>query len=386
MTKCCSIIKHIPAIMTDNKKTVHIIESLKTGGAQRLISDLLPALKAEGSEVMLIVARLENNSLEQKIKESGIPIVNLDCGNVRNINFYNRLRLYLRNNASSTGLIHVHLFPTLYIVPMANRGTGIPMVYTEHSTSNKRRTKSWLRPIEKAIYSCYDTIIGISDDVSKALSEWTGNSTKDSILTIHNGVDLSKFEIARTENQPDAICEKKIVLMVSRFVAAKDQETLIRSIPYVDDKTVEFYFAGDGETKDRHISLSKELGIYDRCRFIGNVDGVTTLMQKATIGVQSSHWEGFGLTAIEFMASGIPVIATDVPGLGDIVKDAGLLSRPHDSEDLAKKINLLLHDKNLYSIIKKKGLERCQLYDIRTTAMKTDALYKKIRTSPNLRT
>lgn len=374
------------ATMTDSKKIVHVIESLKTGGAQRLISDLLPALKDEGMEVVLVVARLENNPFEEKIKDSGITLVNLDCGSVRNINFYKRLRLYLNNCSSAIGLIHVHLFPTLYIVPLANRGTGIPMVYTEHSTNNKRRTKPWLRPLEKAVYARYNEIFGISDEVSYALSEWLDDKTNNSIVTINNGVNLSKFKNAGSGPPKDTSSGNKMILMVSRFVAAKDQETLIRSIPYVEDSTVSFCFAGAGETLDRHIALSMELGVADRCRFLGNVDKITPLIQSATIGVQSSHWEGFGLTAIEFMASGVPVIATDVPGLGDIVKGAGLLSRPHDPKDLAKKINMLLNDKNLYNRLKEKGSELCAQYDIKTTAENTAAEYKKILNSLNVGT
>lgn len=363
--------------MRAEKKIVHIIESLKTGGAQRLISDLLPKLKNEGLKVELVVACLEDNILETKIKQNGILIVNLNSGSVRNKDFYKGLRLYLKSNASKIGLLHVHLFPTLYIVPMANIGTGIPLVYTEHSTSNKRRHMSFLRPIERIVYSRYNTLIGISDEVSAALSQWIGKHASNKIITIPNGVDLSIFQSTGT-SQAVHRPKEKMILMVSRFVRAKDQETLIRSIPYVIDKKTIFCFAGEGETLDRHITLAKETGVADRCRFLGNVCDIVSLMRKATIGVQSSHWEGFGLTAIEFMAAGVPVIASDVPGLGNVVKGAGLLCKPHDPVDLAEKINLLTSDYGLYRQLKEKGAERCGQFSIQASAKRIAAEYQKL--------
>lgn len=363
--------------MRIGKKHIHIIESLKTGGAQRLISDLLPALKQEGIEVELIVACLEGNSLENKIIENGISIINLGTGSIRNINFYKRLRKHLKDNASEIRLLHAHLFPTLYIVPLANRGTGIPMVYTEHSTSNKRRTKRLLRPIEKIIYSRYDLLIGISKEVSEALSDWIGKKMSKKVVTITNGIDITKFQTSGKSSEKISKHER-FILMVSRFVPAKNQETLIRCIPYVADPNVTFCFAGDGETLERHITQAKAMGLEDRCRFLGNVEDISTLMHNATIGVQSSHWEGFGLTAVEFMAAGVPVIATDIPGLGDIVRGAGLLAKPSDPKDMAIQINRLLSDGQKYVEMQKKGYERSLLFCITATAKKTAEEYAKI--------
>lgn len=365
-------------VMSSPKTIIHVIESLKTGGAQKLLSDLLPALKKEGLDVRLIVARRENNNLEKKIEDAGIDIVDLGCGTAKSYGFYKLLRGYFRIHSKSI-LIHAHLFPTLYIAPMAARGLGIPLTYTEHSTSNKRRGNRWLKPIEKFIYSKYSKIIGISEETSRALEKWCGPHIGEKIETIPNGVDLQSFSSIPINKTPNQAIHHKKILMVSRFVAAKDQTTVIRAIPFVKDLTAEFQFAGDGETLEDVRKLAEDMKLTERCRFLGNVEDIQELMHNASIGIQSSHWEGFGLTALEFMASGVPVIASDIPGLGNVVEGAGALFKTGDHLDLADKINQILdNDPEANDIMIERGKKRAADYDIERTAALTKELYMQI--------
>jgi len=101
-------------------------------------------------------------------------------------------------------------------------------------------------------------------------------------------------------------------------------------------------------------------------------------MNSSDIGIQSSNWEGFGLTALEMMASGLPVIASDVAGLKQVVEGAGLVFEVNNAFDLAQKINDLLNNIPLYNKIKSQSLQRALEYDIRITAQKYLCEYKSI--------
>lgn len=98
-------------------------------------------------------------------------------------------------------IVHVHLFPALYWVAMAaSYNKKIKLVYTEHSTHNRRRDKVWFEPIEYYIYSKYDRLISISQQTQDNLMEWLKAKKDDKrFLVIENGVNLSLFFFCNTD-------------------------------------------------------------------------------------------------------------------------------------------------------------------------------------------
>ena len=119
-------------------------------------------------------------------------------------------------------------------------------------------------------------------------------------------------------------------------------------------------------------------GLSDRILFTGNQSDVNTWIAKANVGIQSSNWEGFGLTAVELMAAGKPVVATDVEGLRQVVEGAGLLFPVGDEECLAAMVTRLLEDESYYKQIAERCSERAKMYDIHVTVEKYLGIYNEI--------
>lgn len=92
----------------------------------------------------------------------------------------------------------------------------------------------------------------------------------------------------------------------------------------------------------------------------------------------SSHWEGFGLAAVEGMAAGKPVVATDVPGLAEVVQGAGILFPHEDEKTLALVLRRLMEDKTYYQQIVNQCMLRVSQYDIRKTVGAYLEIYKKL--------
>jgi glycosyltransferase involved in cell wall biosynthesis len=105
---------------------------------------------------------------------------------------------------------------------------------------------------------------------------------------------------------------------------------------------------------------------------------VSSWLSESYIGVQSSHWEGFGLTAVEMMAAGLPVIASNVEGLKQVVDGAGELFTCGDERELAQIVNLLLNDEDMYKEMQQKCLSRAKLYDIHATVEAYLKIYKEV--------
>lgn len=348
-------------------KILHIINSMDIGGAQKLLSELLPEINHNIEiDIEVLVFNLTGSKFEKTLIDSGIPVHSIDTSE-KSIGAVFKIREWIKKY----DIIHAHLFPTLYYVAIANIGIGKTLIYTEHSTSNKRRGKWYTWPLEYCIYSRYDKIIGISPQTIDNLNAWIGwDRESNHTIVIENGVSLNSFKLDAIDFK-----EEKIVLMVSRFTGAKDQKTLIRAIPFIN-KDLTIAFAGEGKTLEECKSLANSLNVSDRCLFLGNRDDVPKLMASSFVGVQSSHWEGFGLTAVEFMAMHKPVIASDVEGLRQIVEGAGIVFPHEDYQALAESINSLYKNQKLYSDTADKCLYRSKFYDVVQTAIRYYELYR----------
>jgi glycosyltransferase involved in cell wall biosynthesis len=141
---------------------------------------------------------------------------------------------------------------------------------------------------------------------------------------------------------------------------------------------VRLILVGDGENLAACKSFAESQGLSDRVQFVGNQSDVNAWIAKADVGIQSSKWGGFGLTAVELMAAGKPVVATDVEGLRQVVEGAGLLFPVGDEERLATMVKRLLDDESYYKQIAGKCSERAKLYDIHVTVDRYLEIYNEI--------
>ena len=116
----------------------------------------------------------------------------------------------------------------------------------------------------------------------------------------------------------------------------------------------------------------------ERIFFLGVRTDVPSLLKTADISVVSSHWEGFGLVAVEGMAVGKPLIASDVAGLSNVVKGAGILFEKGNDKELAKIIQELLADDKYYKKVAEAGFERAKQYDINSMVEKQIQLYNEL--------
>ncbi len=336
-------------------KILHIISSLEIGGAQRLMADLLPLMKKE-HDVTLLVNKQVDSVFERSISAAGIKIISMKQPNLYSLTnpflFIKLIKGY--------DIVHVHLFPTLYWVALASLFVKVNLVYTEHNTSNRRRGKWYLRPLERFIYNRYKKIISISDKTQEALLNWLGEQKGDNrFVIVNNGVNLSAFQNVKKEK-----IYPHTLIMVARFAPAKDQKTIIRAVTLLEND-VHVIFVGEGDSLEECKSLAKDLNVSERVHFVGNQTDVASWLAKADIGIQSSIWEGFGLTSVEMMAAGLPVIASDVDGLRQVVEGAGLLFPCGDEKKLAEHIGNLIANQDYYNTIRKQCIECSKQYDIK---------------------
>lgn len=340
---------------------LHVITDLKTGGAEKLMVDLLPKLKDNSANVELCVFNGEETPYSVILRQAGITI---HCfGNKPK--YYDFRHIFrLIKLASRYDIIHTHNTAPQLFGAIASMFVGKNWITTEHTTTSHRRVW-WYKPIERWLYNRYDRIICISEAAKTAVLSITHNSSP-KISIVANGVDLVRFKSAPQIDRSSigrSTQNKIVLLMVGRYSYQKDQATIIRAMSLLPEH-IELWLAGYGETEYALNQLIKDHKLEERVFLLGMRTDVPQLLKSSDIVVQSSHIEGFGMAAVEAMAAGKPVVASDVPGLRDVVTGAGILFEHGNHHQLTTCINRLLSNPELYETMIKKGFNRAQIYSI----------------------
>lgn len=350
-------------------KLLYIVNSLGTGGAEKLITDMLPLLKEKGIEVELLLLRKVESIFLGPLESANIKI------HYSPYSLYSFKNIFFINNISKQfDLVHVHLFPSQYWSALSFSKT--PMLITEHCTTNKRREKIIYKPIELLTYSKYKKIISISKKAENSLKKWLGFSDE-KFVVIENGINLDTFFNAKPKKIKEIPENVKKVIMVGRFNPTKDQQTAIKAMTLLKDD-VHLILVGEGNLKSNCEKLAEDLKVKHKVHFLGLRNDVAQLLKSCDVNLISSHSEGLSISSLECLASGRPLVTSDVNGLREINKGAGLLFEDNNYEELASCINRLLEDKDFYDDTVFNCLNRVKEYDIKKTIDKHIQVYNHI--------
>jgi glycosyltransferase involved in cell wall biosynthesis len=361
-------------------KILQVINSLNTGGAEKLMLDAIPKYIEKGIKMDLLLLDGTEYPFCAEIKKN----IDINVFSIGKTNVYNPFLIFkIIPFLKQYDLIHVHLFPSLYWVALAKwlSFSKVKLVYTEHSTSNRRRNNWLLKSIDQFIYSKYIKLICITDEVQTHLQQQLKFSN-DAFTVLPNGIDLNKIESAKgydkaALNLPIPI-EAKLLLQVSSFQFPKDQATVIKSLKFLSDD-VHLLLVGEGILLEQAKELVTTLNLDKRVHFLGVRMDVPKLLKTADIIILSSQYEGLSLSCIEGMSSGKPFIASDVPGLKEIVQGAGVLFRFKDDQHLADCLTKLINNPEYCTSIINQCLLRAKQFDSNLMIDRHINLYKKLQ-------
>lgn len=342
-------------------KILQVITSLSTGGAEKLISEISPMLRDKGHQIDVLAFDGTDTAFKKTLTDKGIKVYSFgkEC-NVYNPLFIFRLAKIMKNY----DIVHTHNTAPQLFAAIGSLLCSVQLCTTEHTTSNRRRDWKWYALIDKWMYSRYRKVICISDSTEQNLREFIKDNS-DKICTISNGINVTSYSHAVSVDKSTISKhpERKVVAMVAGFRYQKDQETLIRAFNYLPED-YELWLVGDGERRSMIEQCIKDNNLENRVLLLGIRSDIPSILKSVDVVVQSSHWEGFGLAAVEGMAAGKPVVASDVEGLAQVVEGAGILFTLGDDKQLADIIKQLLEDYTFSQKVSAKCWERAQKFDI----------------------
>ena len=358
-------------------KILHVITSLSTGGAEKLMVDLLPRLRDYGHEVELAIFDGRKTSFFEQLHKRGIKIHRFmpNGGNV-----YNPCNIFKLSGLIHKGgydIVHTHNTAPQIFAAISSYINSPILVTTEHNTSNRRRAWKWYSLIDRWMYNRYQKVICISKKAEENLRGYIGKCKSD-IITINNGIDVANYANTSASIELETIAPgSRKIIMVAAFRWEKDQDTLIRALKFLPEQ-YHIYLVGDGIRRAELEALISSENVSDRVHLLGVRADVPQLLHASDYIVMSSHFEGLSLSSVEGMSVGKPFLGSDVDGLREVVKGAGILFPHKDSESLADEIKILDSNPDKYRHISNECYKRAVQYDISTMASAYNDCYNKI--------
>ncbi|MEM3958453.1 MAG: glycosyltransferase family 4 protein [Thermoproteota archaeon] len=269
----------------------------------------------------------------------------------------------------------------------------VPLISTIHSTEHGRRHglySDYQRMIHQIEWwLTYESwkVVCCSNYMKEEVVRFF-NTPPDKILVIPNGVDKTQFDhysCQRGFRSRYAADQEKIILFVGRLVPEKGVNVLLGAMPSVLNSHPEakLVVVGEGYYKEELMRIAGKLSISPKVYFTGYVDDDTLKMlyKCASVAVFPSLYEPFGIVALEAMASGVPIIVSDVGGLSEIVENNfnGLKVEANNSVSLSRAICYLLDNPEAAERFKQNAFKKViEIYDWRSIAERTRELYLRI--------
>ncbi|HXZ56119.1 MAG TPA: glycosyltransferase [Gaiellaceae bacterium] len=320
-------------------RILHVIQELGTGGAERILVSAYRGAREAGHTVSVAAAA---GPLAAELAEQPypLPIVGRRPWRVPAAALAVRRAL----GATRPDVVHAHN-PTMALAAglVTGRGRKPPGLVNVHGVPEE----DWPTAVRLVRLSGLAPV-ACGPGVAAALAEHGCTP----FATVPNAVGPAPPPAGRAELglEPGT----QLVLAVGRLVEQKNHELAIRAIASVPDTVLAI--AGDGPLRPHLERVADEEGVDGRVRFLGVRPDARALMGAADAIVLSSHWEGLPLSALEALASGTPLVATDVRGLRElVVDDQDALLVPEEPEALAAALRRVLDDRGLAARLAEAG-------------------------------
>lgn len=329
-------------------KILWLIKGLGLGGAENTLVTMLPIMTSRGHEIEVAYFLPGKNAMVNHFDQAGIPVHCLEQKHGWDLRAFFRLRRLLKR--IEPDILHCHLPYAGLAASVVRIFTHVPLViYTEHGQIDlygRRATTVHRWSLKKM-----DGIIGISDAVTKSVDVHVKLDSGTPMRTIPNGVNVTESSADENEcmrGQLGISNGDRVVVSVANLRAEKRHEDLLHAAKAVlrTLPNTKFVLVGDGPRRPCLEQLVSQLGIANNVIFTGQTKLATKITACADVFAITSEYEGLGVAILEAMCLNVPVVATRVGGIPEIIDDEvnGLLVEPHSPESIAKKIVRLLTD------------------------------------------
>lgn len=301
-------------------KILHIIETPGTGGAERVLVDIATRLPGDFKSIGVA---MQEGWTSAELRKCGIPVTVMPLQRAFDAGWARRFARFLR--AEQVDVVQSHEFTANVYACVGARLAGIPIVCTTHG-KNYWPFALYRRVAYRWVSRTAARFIAVSDDLGRFIASTLG-IPQSRITIIRNGIDPDMFA-------PDAVVRRRVrlelglrdeqplLLACGELSEVKGHAVLLRALPNVlaARPGAMLAVAGDGPLRQQLEALAASLGITSSVRFLGFRRDVPDLLRAADVFVMPSLSEGLPLAILEAMAAEVPIVATEVGGIPELIR------------------------------------------------------------------
>jgi glycosyltransferase involved in cell wall biosynthesis len=387
-------------VLLSGIRLLYVINGLGPGGAEQSLADLLPIYLARGIDPVIVCLKKWNQGVEPIIRALGCEVRFLPPGRIPT-----RVRALRRMALDGNfDLIHTTLFWSDLVGRLASVGTGVPLLTSLVNTTydaerradpNVGRFALWgIRGVDgwtaRNLTTHFHAIThAVKDSAVRSLG-----IPADQVTVVERGRDRARLGRPSAERRlaaremlglPE---DAEVVVNIGRQEYQKGQKHLLEAIGLLAaarPRLVTLIAGRSGHSSRDLQSLREQLGLGERLRFLGHREDAPDVLAAADVFAFPSVYEGLGGAVIEAMALGLPIVASDLPALREVVEEGrnAVLVKPASPASLAEGITRVLDDRQLASSFSARSLEIYQeKFTIERSAARMIELYRCVAAKP----
>ncbi len=361
------------------KKVLLVIDHLGVGGAQKVVVEIVKYLNRD--KYHPIVCNLRNETyISREIKEMGIEVFNMCQAKYSPWALFQIIKILRQKQID---LVHTHLFKADILGIIAAIITKMPVICHCHVSDARRDKKKWQLVMDHLLRRFIDKTIFCSEESIHSNLK-VKNIRTEKMKLIYNSIDLKRFNRCSTkrvaEIREKIKAKQYMVGTVARLSEEKGVKYFIEAAANINNDNITFLIVGDGPLKYQLVELSHRLCIQERVIFVGYQECIIPYLCCMDIVVFPSLYEGLPIVLLEAMAMEVPIIATDVDGFKEVIKDGqtGLLVPVKDPTRLAEKITFLLENRNLALSLAQNAREIVEHFDSPKMILQIEDVYGEV--------
>ena len=354
------------------KKVLLVVPTLAQGGGEKFVVDLAKNIDRTKFQVKLLVFYKQMDTiLEKDVKENNVDVVYLDKQVGLDFKFFKQVKKFIKEYKPD--VIHSNLDTMLYLLPAYKRKQV--KLHTVHT--NAQKEGSGLQKIVRILaYKLFGVIpVGISGLIAKSVREEFGFS-QEQVPVVYNGVICSRYNLPKEKVDEDVIK----FISTGTLYPVKNFGFMIDCFAEIctEYDNVRLTILGDGESRKELEEQIKEKNLQDKIILAGLVREVEKHLARADIYIASSKYEGLPLSVLEAMASGLPVVSTDVGGVPEVVSDGvnGILLSLGDKKGYIKALKEMIENVEKRYAFGEKSRELSRKFDIKQMVEGYEKLYQ----------
>ena len=381
----------------DKIHLLHLVQTLGVGGAEVLLLHYISSLGTERYQHYVycfghdgpIKEKIDNLEVPVRMCPNRVSIKNPIKFGVSLLALVKDLLGFIRKRRIQ--IIQSHLGHANQLGIVVGKLARVPTFPTVHNTTAfVDRRSPWdlrvhlIRAVDAVVYRIADQVVVVSQEIKEIIQKTYG--LKDSkVFVLRNGIVLGDLlvEPANLEIEFQARQDTLKVIAVGSLTYQKALEVLVRAVAELVEQGLDnllVLIAGEGVERLHLEQLTRDLGVENYVKLLGIRDDVISLLKASDIFVMPSRYEGLSIAMIEAMACGLPIVASDAPGLTDYIdhEQNGLLFPVEDHNVLAERILQLAKDEKLRNALSRGGRESFERqYDMRKNIKFLNTLFQR---------